>query len=410
MLSLSNPLGQILGGYKLVELIGSGAMATVYKAHQLTLDRWVALKLLHYKDNQALLRFQREARAIALLRHRNILIVYEYGEEGWPYLAMEYVEGGALSAYLAKNKLEWPKAVNLLIPVAEALHYAHQQGIIHRDVKPSNILLSDQEWPLLADFGLVKVLTGPDQPVTQSGASMGTPAYVAPEQARGLAIDQRADIYSLGVVLYEMVAGRLPFNYSNVNKMLLAHISEPVPPPRLFNPLAPVELEKIILKAMRKLPAERYQNTEQMITALKEVVASTPTSAQVEAAPLSFDLSLDDLARPPSPLEASLRLPAKDLTLPVPAKERVIIGRTHRNIVADIDLGPHGGSQLGISRRHACLIRQDQGWAIDDLESLNGTFVNSIQVKPGHPVPLHDGDQIRCSRMSLVFSLSPVTP
>src|SRR5688572_17666023 len=134
----SNPLGQILGGYKLVELIGSGAMATVFKAHQLILDRWVALKILHYKDNQALLRFQREARAIALLRHRNILIVYEYGEEGWPYLAMEYVEGGALSAYLAKNKVDWARAVNLLIPVAEALHYAHQQGIIHRDVKPSN--------------------------------------------------------------------------------------------------------------------------------------------------------------------------------------------------------------------------------------------------------------------------------
>jgi serine/threonine protein kinase len=409
MLSLSNPLGQILGGYKLVELIGSGAMATVYKAHQLTLDRWVALKILHYKDNQALLRFQREARAIALLRHRNILIVYEYGEEGWPYIAMEYVEGGPLSAYLAKHKVDWSKAINLLIPVAEALHYAHRQGIIHRDVKPSNILLSDQEWPLLADFGLAKVLTGPDKPVTQSGASMGTPAYVAPEQARGLAIDQRADIYSLGVVLYEMVAGRLPFNYSNVNKMLLAHISEPVPPPRLFNPLAPVELEKIILKAMRKLPAERYQTMEQMVTALKEVAASTPTSAQAEAPPLSFDLSVDDLDRLPSQLEASLRLPAKDLTLPIPAKERVIIGRTHRDIVVDIDLGPYGGSQLGISRRHACLIWQNQRWSIDDLESLNGTFVNSIQVKPGRPVPLRDGDQIRCSRMSLVFLLSPTS-
>jgi serine/threonine protein kinase len=384
-------------------------MATVFKAHQLTLDRWVALKLLHYKDNEALLRFQREARAIAQLRHRNILIVYEYGEEGWPYIAMEYVERGALSAHLAKNKVDWSKAVNLLIPVAEALHYAHRQGIIHRDVKPSNILLSDQEWPLLADFGLAKVLTGLDKPVTQSGASMGTPAYVAPEQARGLAIDQRADIYSLGVVLYEMVAGRLPFNYSNVNKMLLAHISEPVPPPRLFNPQTPPELEKIILKAMRKLPAERYQNTEQMITALKEIAASTSTLAQAEALPVSFDLSPDDLDRLPSQFAASLRLPAKDLMLPIPAKERVIIGRTHRDMVADIDLGPHGGSQLGISRRHACLIWQNERWSIDDLDSLNGTYVNGIQVKPGHPVPLHEGDQIRCSRMSLVFLLSPAS-
>jgi hypothetical protein len=206
------------------------------------------------------------------------------------------------------------------------------------------------------------------------------------------------------------VAERLPFNYSNVNKMLLAHISEPVPPPRLFNPQAPVELEKIILKAMRKLPAERYQNMDQMIIAMKEVAASTPTLAQAEAPPVSFDFSLDNLNSTPSQLEACLRLPAKELTLPIPAKDRVIIGRTHRDIVADIDLGPYGGAQLGISRRHACLIWQNQRWSIDDLDSLNGTYVNSIQVKPGRPVPLQDGDQIRCSHMNLVFLLSPATP
>jgi eukaryotic-like serine/threonine-protein kinase len=407
MLSLSNPLGQTLGGYKLIELIGSGAMATVFKAHQLTLDRWVALKILHYKDKEALLRFQREARAIALLRHQNILIVYEYGEEGWPYIAMEYVEGGSLSAYLAKNSVDWSKAVHLLIPVAEALHYAHQQGIIHRDVKPSNILLSDQEWPLLADFGLVKISTGPDQPVTQSGASMGTPAYIAPEQARGMAVDHRVDIYSLGVVLYEMVTGRLPFNYSNINKMLLAHISEPPPPPRLFNPQSPADLERVILKAMRKLPAERYQNMDQMISVLKEVITSTPTLPKVEALPAASGPSLQDLDKLPSRLEACLRLPAKELTLPVPAKDNVIIGRTHRDIIADIDLGPYGGAQLGISRRHACLIWQNQRWFIDDLDSLNGTYVNNIQIKPGYPIPLQEGDQIRCSHMNLVFLLSP---
>jgi serine/threonine protein kinase len=217
----TNLVGTSLGAYRLAQEIGSGGLATVYKAYQPNLERWVAVKVLDYQDRESLLRFQREAQAIAQLRHRNIIIVYDYGQEQeWPYIAMEYIEGGTLEDRLFGQPLDWIKAVDLLLPITDALGYAHTQGIIHRDVKPSNILLPQEDWPLLADFGLVKLINSGDddddvEEITGPGTAMGTPSYLSPEQARGMPLDYRADIYSLGVLLYEMVTGRLPFTYEN---------------------------------------------------------------------------------------------------------------------------------------------------------------------------------------------------
>ncbi len=418
----TNLLGQKLGQYSLVELVGEGGIATVYKGYQKSLDRWVAIKVLHSDDQNVLARFEREARAVANLRHRNILMVYEYGtENNLPYIAMELVEEGTLDGYLTGKPMEWTKAVNIAVHIADALHYAHQHGLVHRDVKPSNILMPQDDWPLLADFGLVKV-SDEDKALTATGMIMGTPSYIAPEQARGDKIGIHADMYALGVILFEMIAGRLPFAYENANYLMLAHIQEDPPSPREFNPDCPPEVEEIILKTLEKSPEDRYSDMETMAAALRRTlraVAPKPVksdSSTVQVTSQVLKPSITDEFRPKpvnrqrASLGVRLLLPEKNVSVPLPesASEGSIltIGRTYGNQRVDIDLGPHGAVDLGISRRHSRLIKQDGGWYIDDLSSLNGTYVNNTRLTPDRPIPLKNGDVIQLGRMYLIFLAS----
>ncbi len=263
--------GAIIGQYHIIEQIGRGGMATVYKAYQPNLDRYVAVKVLatdlaDTKDFIA--RFEREARAVARLRHRNILTIFDYGcQEEVFYLVMEYVGGGTLI-----ERLGWPQdlayAVNIVSQVGDALDHAHKQGMIHRDVKPGNILMAGEDWPLLADFGLAKMLED-SLLLTASGASVGTPQYMSPEQAEGLKVDQRSDIYSLGVVLYEAVTGRPPFGTHSPMAIILRHMNEPPAPPRTLRSDLPEEMERVILKALTKSPDERYQRMEEFLADLQ---------------------------------------------------------------------------------------------------------------------------------------------
>jgi serine/threonine protein kinase len=253
---MENLINSMLGGYELVEELGKGGMATVYKAFQPKLDRSVAVKVLDpgyiSDDSDVLARFRREAKAIALLRHPNILTVYDYGEEeGLAYIVMEYVEGGTLKDQLQGEPFSWERAVSLGIGVGRALAFAHGQGIVHRDVKPANILLPTEDWPLLADFGLVK-LQQARRALTQAGMILGTPDYTSPEQALGESTDHRADIYALGVVLYEMVAGQLPFVAKKAFDVLLMHINDPVPNLRDLVADIPASVAEVITKAMAK--------------------------------------------------------------------------------------------------------------------------------------------------------------
>lgn len=418
-----NFIGQTVGGYKIVETIGMGGMATVYKAYESTLNRWVAIKILHHREKITLARFEREAKAIAQLRHRNILMVYSYGEQdGFPYMVMEYIEGGTLQDRLANRPLDLKQGIDLIISIAEVLNYAHSRGVIHRDVKPSNILLAQENWPLLADFGLVKLSEDWDEQdeLTRSGTSLGTPAYVAPEQARGVEVDYRVDVYSTGVVLYQLVTGRLPFQYTNANKILLAHISEAVPAPREFNAQCPPNLEAVILKAMQKSPADRYDTMQDMADALRDVLKTTKLQAdtQLHLGPIGQTGIIDrnilpqrtqELSKPvtsPDKRKPYIFLEEKEIAIELPAnKVNIIIGRTHRQIIADIDLGPYGAAEAGISRRHAMLTKVDNKWFIDDLNSLNGTYVNDIPVISGRPVMVTDGDVVRCSHLAFIFRL-----
>jgi serine/threonine-protein kinase len=264
--------GAIIGQYHIIKQTGKGGMATVYKAYQPNLDRYVAVKVLTpdlAETKGFIARFEREARAVARLRHRNILTVFDYGRQGDVfYLVMEYVSGGTL-----RERLGWPQdlayAVNIVSQVGDALAHAHRQGMIHRDVKPGNILMVEEDWPLLSDFGLAKML-GDSLRLTLSGASVGTPQYMSPEQAQCLTVDQRSDIYSLGVVLYEAVTGRPPFGTDSPMAVILRQINEPLTPPHILRSDLPKEMERIILKALAKSPADRYQRMEEFLADLQE--------------------------------------------------------------------------------------------------------------------------------------------
>jgi serine/threonine protein kinase len=285
---MSDWVGQTLGKVHIDLLLARGGMAEVYLGTHTTLQRPVAVKVLRnqYQDDPDLLdRFQREARVVAMLRHPNIVQVFDFDTvDGHPYLVMEYVPGVSLSAYLRAlhartQRLELPLAAHLLDALAGALHYAHESGIIHRDVKPGNILLTSRTTPVetekalpadvqpvLTDFGLVRFLNSSRQ--TSTGVIAGTPTYMSPEQARGETTDARTDIYSLGIVLYEMLAGRVPFEAESTLGVLNKIINDPTPPIAGLSPA----LQAVVNRALAKNKQERYQTPLELSKAFNEAL------------------------------------------------------------------------------------------------------------------------------------------
>jgi len=232
--------GEMIGPYRIVEQVGIGGMATVYKAYHAKLDRFVAIKMLHQSltmEPNFLARFEREAQIIARLEHPNIVSVYDFSEyEGDPYLVMRYVEGQALDRILREAPLSLPETVRIMSAVGDALAYAHDHGVLHRDVKPSNIILDERGTPYLTDFGLARMVRGGSSTMSQ-GTIIGTPHYMSREQALGQSeLDARTDVYSFGVVLYELVVGRVPFAGDTPFSIVHDHIYTPLPMPREANP------------------------------------------------------------------------------------------------------------------------------------------------------------------------------
>jgi serine/threonine protein kinase len=270
-------VGQTLGAYRILERVGRGGMATVYKAYQPSLDRYVALKVLpaHLTDEAGFAeRFRREARAVAKLEHPHILPVHDYGQEGdLTYIAMRYVEGGTLKDLCGKP-LELRLIVDLIGQIGGALDHAHERGIVHRDVKPSNVLLDRGNWALLTDFGVARMVEG-TQDLTGTGVGVGTPAYMSPEQGQGKKVDRRSDVYSLGVVLYEMLTGRVPYEADTPIAVVMKHINDPLPLPRKVNPRVPEVVERVVLKALAKSPEDRYQTAGEMARALRAEIEET---------------------------------------------------------------------------------------------------------------------------------------
>lgn len=410
---MDNLIGRKFGGYELKELIGTGGVASIYKGYDPRLARWVAVKVISIQaaggevEETMLARFRQEAQAIAALRHRNILTIYGYGEEeGWAYIIMEYVPGGSLKDRMDLGKpFTWEQALTIVIPVSQALAFAHDHEIIHRDIKPANILLPQEDWPLLADFGLAKMQQAARPNLTMPGQVLGTMAYAAPEQIQEGEIDARIDIYSLGIVLYELLSGKLPFEGETTFDFLMARLTEPPRPLLEVNPNTPVLFGPILDKALAQNPDERYRTMVEFAQDLIEVrykLSRSPVIYQEEKTEKTTAVITSEVLQE---TKVALKLMSSGQQIALNNKPELIVGRAHKGQSLDIDLAPHGGSQAGVSRRHSRLLRKEDQWFVEDLGSTNGTFINGVRLSPNQPAALKQGDKLRFGQIEVQFDL-----
>jgi serine/threonine protein kinase len=277
-------IGKKLGSYLIIEEIGHGGMATVYRAVQERVRRDVAIKIIHRAialDKTALERFQREVELIARLEHPHILPIYDYNPmSDPPYIVMRYLPTGTLKDVLERDNLPFSEIVFLFRQITSALDYAHRQGVVHRDIKPTNILIDAEGNAFLTDFGVARIMES-SEGLTASGVAVGTPGYMAPEQGMGLSVDGRSDIYALGVMLFEMLTGQAPFQAETPMAVILQHINEPVPSASEINPDIPPEIDLIIARAMAKSQDDRYQSVTELSRDLTNMLENstevTPT-------------------------------------------------------------------------------------------------------------------------------------
>jgi serine/threonine protein kinase len=464
---LGSLIGRSLGQFRIVERIGAGGMATVFKAYQPTLDRYVAIKVLpayHARDPVFVKRFVQEARSVARLAHPNIVQIHDFGDQdGITYIVMEYVDGGTLKDRL-KRALPPAEAIDYIIQGAEGLDCAHRNGIVHRDVKPANMLLRKDGHLLLSDFGIAKILEGTTN-LTRVGTGIGTPQYMSPEQGVGQPVDRRSDIYSLGIVFFHCLTGRVPFTADNPLSITVKHINDPLPLDRLVAESVPDPIIQVVKKMTAKQALDRYQSADALIDALTGVLAASNlslprvyrggVSAYIPGASPSGQLQ--ESVQPPQsqPLaghasqagqsalaganvtcfrcgavnpssrlycttcgdDLSNRRASKDVYLvngrPVLASLSMqsgpMAGRVYRFHQDVSTVGRTNGNDLvisgrSVSRRHARLWFDNGHWYVEDVGSSNGTLVNNVRIY--QPVTLNDGDVINFGDEVVVFNVT----
>jgi serine/threonine-protein kinase len=298
-------IGRTIGGYQILQEIGQGGMATVYRAHQISMDRPVAIKILPVqvaRQTASLERFKQEASIVARLEHRAIVPVHDYGEyQGIPYIVMRYMDGGSVDDLLSKSPIPPGQTLQIIQQIAPALDYAHREGVLHRDLKPSNILLDSNEDAYITDFGIARILGTNTNRLTTSGV-VGTPSYMSPEQAQGHDLDGRSDVYALGVVLFEMLTGARPFEGETPYSVAVKHVTEAPPSVCDANPRLPRALEPVLFKALAKNRALRYQTASELAAALEAAIETqtiTPiiTEGLIETEPSLNKVLQEEAAR-----------------------------------------------------------------------------------------------------------------
>ncbi|MCZ7544413.1 MAG: protein kinase [Anaerolineae bacterium] len=316
--------GRYLGKYRILERVGRGGMAQVFKAYHPDLDRFVAIKLMHQflaEDPEFKTRFRQEAQNVAKLRHPNIMQVYDFDfdeETESYYMVNEYIDGPTLKNLLLDlasegKRLPLAETVRICRDIGKALAYAHTRGMVHRDVKPANVMIDADGRIVLTDFGIAKIIGG-STGLTASGAIMGTPSYMPPELGLGGTGDHRADLYSLGVMLYEMATGKLPYEANTPLSVVYMHVNDPLPPPSSVNPDIPRGVELVINRAMAKKPEERYQAADEFVDDLQDLGSVADVAAPRAAAPKPAT----EASQPPAPPAGP---PPADTTRPRPVPE-----------------------------------------------------------------------------------------
>lgn len=415
-----NLVGQRVEQYRIDAKLGEGGMGAVYRAYDVHLHRAVALKVMH----QALAarqefqqRFMQEARAAARLDHPSIVKIYDFGmTQGLLYMVVEFVAGGSLAAYIRQLQqrqqvVRLDETLPLLAQVAEGLGYAHRQGVIHRDVKPDNVLIKQLDEakgpgklplrPVVTDFGLAKLLEGGME--TRTGSFMGTLAYMSPEQALGRPLDGRSDLYSLGVILYQLTTGRLPLEITTPTDAVRKHMSELPLPPRQANPELPEAAAQLVAKAVAKEPAERFQSGQEMADAM---LALSRTSSGGEATRLAPPASMVRMATQLRSLGAAQEPSRFDSDVRPTAADQLIVARADTTPVTyplegtSVSLGRADDNDVvltegGVSRRHARIERTSRGWSVTDLGSTNGTYLESSRLLPDVPESWAAGQTLR---------------
>lgn len=280
--------GKQFGAYKIVAPLGEGGMAAVYKAYQPAMERFVAVKVLSRtlaESTEFTNRFQREAIMLARLQHPHILPVFDYGQvDGYSYIVMPFLQNGTLAELLEARRRTLPEIHQIMTQIGSALGYAHARGMIHRDVKPSNVLIDEQGNCLLTDFGLARMMQASSDRLTSAGAIMGTPAYMSPEQGKGDSVDLRSDLYSLGVIFYEMLTGQVPYQDTLPMMVVIKHIRDPLPSARELAPELNDATERVLIKSLAKEPDERYQTAEDFVQAVKKAMQVNPSGRAVSKA------------------------------------------------------------------------------------------------------------------------------